>query len=159
MIGRLWIINLQGHGRNSSLPAFSYCVWETEENHGNLLPPSRIPALQADIRTKDLSNTKQESYPIYRGYRIIIFGKLIIAQLVKTFPTIYGSRIYISRQWILSRARWIGSTHFIYLRTVLMLCSHLRRRKEILGCHIVVRFRIRVRFNITVTVVCSDEWN
>jgi len=58
------------------------------------------------------------------GRSRILLEKLIVTQLVKKFPTFYGTR-----HWSLSWARWIQSTtsHNISLRYILILSSHLRQ--------------------------------
>jgi hypothetical protein len=59
--------------------------------------------------------------------------QLIIIQPVEKFPTFYGNRKIIlvftrASRWSLSWAIWIRSTtsHPIHLRSILILCSHLR---------------------------------
>jgi hypothetical protein len=63
----------------------------------------------------------------------ILLQKLIVTQLVKKFPALYGTRRYITvftraLHWFLSCVGWIRSTpsHPISLKFTLILSSHLR---------------------------------
>jgi len=61
-----------------------------------------------------------------------LLEKIIVAQLVKKFPTFYGTRRFIivftrARQWSLSCSRWIQSTasHPSSVRYILRLSAYL----------------------------------
>jgi hypothetical protein len=62
----------------------------------------------------------------------VFLEKLIVTQLVKKFPTFYGTQRFITEftracHWSLSQVRWIQSTpsHPVSLRSILILSSHL----------------------------------
>jgi hypothetical protein len=62
-----------------------------------------------------------------------VLGKLPVVELVKNFPTFYGTPRFITvftraLHWSLSWARSVQSItpHHIPLRSILLLCSHLR---------------------------------
>jgi hypothetical protein len=66
-------------------------------------------------------------------WRRVLLGRLVLPQPVQKFPVFYGNRKFIisctkARQLSLYRARSIQSKLFqpIYLRSILMLSSHVR---------------------------------
>jgi hypothetical protein len=68
----------------------------------------------------------------------VLLEKSPIVQLLKNFPAFYGTRRLITvftraLHWSLSWARWIQSmpSHPISLRSILILCTHLRQTQHI----------------------------
>jgi hypothetical protein len=87
--------------------------------------------LTTKLTEQDTENKSQEHWHICLPSDVLLW-KLIVAQLIKKIPAVYGSRRFISvltraRQLSLSWTTWIQSTlpHSVSSKFVLILSSHL----------------------------------
>jgi hypothetical protein len=99
----------------------------------------------------------------------VLLQKLTVTQLVKKFPTFYGTRRIItvfirSRHWSLSWARWIQSTtfHHVFVRFILIVSSHLRLGLP--SCLFPSDFRIKIFYAFLISPMramplpCHPPW-
>jgi hypothetical protein len=88
----------------------------------------------AELHWNSFSSSGDDKYDlIITPWSWALLEKPPIAQLLKNFPTFYGTRKFITvftrvLYWYLSWARWIQSTppHPISLRSIFILSSYLR---------------------------------